>query len=223
LSEDEAQAWVRETLQGWGQTIEPAALQTLITRTGTELRRLQIEVEKLSLMVGDGKKIRAADVELMTPKQAEESVFHLADAVAARDAARALGILRELLEDQLESPYRLFPMLVRQFRLIWQTKVMLDAGWRPKSDPMQLQTAVAMLPENSILSMLSGWMGTRLAQQARGLSWTQLAHAYEALLECDMASKAIEGVPRQEMDIALEMLCAKLCAPEKAGGRYRPA
>ncbi len=223
MGEDELKEWVRELLKGWGQSIEPAALQTLITRTGTEMRRVQVEVDKLSLMVGDGGKIRAADVELLTPKLAEESVFHLADAVAARDAAKALAILRELMEDQLESPYRLFPMLVRQFRLIWQTKVMLDAGWRPKSDPAQYPQAVALLPESNILGQLAGWMGTKLAQQARALSWAQLAHAYDALQACDMASKAIDGVPRQEMDIALEMLCAKLCVAERTAGRGRYA
>ncbi|HOF86503.1 MAG TPA: DNA polymerase III subunit delta [Armatimonadota bacterium] len=221
MGEDELKEWVRELLHGWGQTIEPAALQTLIARAGTELRRVQVEVEKLSLMVGDGGTIRAADVELLTPQLAEESVFHLADAVAARNAAKALDILRDLLEGQLESPYRLFPMLVRQFRLIWQAKVMLDAGWRPTANPQQYPQAVALLPESNILGQLAGWMGNKLAQQARALSWTQLANAYDSLLACDMASKAIDGVPRQEMDLALEMLCAKLCATERAAGRRR--
>jgi DNA polymerase-3 subunit delta len=215
LSEEEAQAWVRETLQGWGQSIEPAALTQLVRRTGTELRRLQIEVDKLSLLVGERGKVRAGDVETMTPKLAEESVFHLTDAVAARDAAHAQAVLRDLLEGQLESPYRIFPLLVRQFRLIWQTKIMLDAGWRPKQDPHAYPHAVAMLPESNCLGQLAGWMGTKLAAQAKALTWPQLADTYQALLECDMASKAIDGVPRQEMDLALELLCVKLCNPGK--------
>ncbi|MHB9131302.1 MAG: DNA polymerase III subunit delta [Armatimonadota bacterium] len=212
LTEDDAAQWVRDNLQEWGQTIEPAALQLLISRTGTELRRLQIEVDKLSLMVGEHGRIRAQDVELMTPKLAEESVFHLADAVASRDAARAMAILRDLMEGQLESPYRIFPMVVRQFRLIWQVKVLQDAGWQPKQDPHGFPKAIAMLPEQNALGQIGGWMGSKLARPARQLSWEQLSGAYQALLECDMASKAIEGVPQQEMDIALEMLCAKLCA-----------
>lgn len=212
LSEDEAGVWVRETLQGWGQTIDPSALHLLLTRAGRELRRLQIEVEKLSLMVGDGGRIRAQDVELMTPKMAEESVFHLADAVASRDAASAMAVLHDLLVAQLESPHRIFPLLVRQFRLIWQTKVMLEAGWRPRQDPEAFSAAIALLPEQNVLAQLKGWMGPKLAAQARQLSWEQLANAYQALLECDMAGKAIEGVPRQEMDVAMELLCAKLCA-----------
>ncbi|MHB9026459.1 MAG: DNA polymerase III subunit delta [Armatimonadota bacterium] len=213
LTEEDASQWVRKELAGWEQTIEPAALSLLLTRTGTELRRLQIEVDKLSLMIGDRKVIRAQDVELMTPRLAEESVFHLSDAVAARDASRAIGILRDLLEGQLESPYRIFPMVIRQFRLIWQTKVLLDAGWRPRQDTGNYPQAVALLPDGgNILAQLSGWMGNKLAGQARQFSWTQLANAYEALLKCDMASKAIEGVPRQEMDIALEMLCVELCS-----------
>lgn len=217
LTEEEAAEWVRTTLAGWGQRIEPTALHLLLTRTGTELRRVQIEVDKLSLLVGDGAAIRAKDVELLTPRLAEESVFHLTDAVAARDGARALTVLRDLLEEQLESPFRIFPLLVRQFRLIWQTKVLLDAGWRPKQDLEVFASAVALLPEQNALSQIGGWMGTKLAGPARQMSWAQLTQAYQLMLECDMASKAIEGVPRQEMDIALEMLCARLCATP--GGR----
>ena len=216
LSEEEALQWVRDKVKAWEQTIEPAALMLLIQRAGTELRRLQIEVEKLSLMAGEGGRIRTQDVELMTPKMAEESVFRLADAVAARDAAQAMGVLHELLAVQLEQPARIFPLIIRQFRLIWQTKVLLDAGWRPKQDPEAFPAAMALLPEQNAGAQLKGWMGNKLAGQARQLSWEQLDAAYQALLECDMAGKAIEGVPRQEMDIALEMLCAKLCA---LGGR----
>jgi DNA polymerase III delta subunit len=212
LSDVEAMQWVRETLAGWGQTIEPAALQLVVTRAGAELRRLQIEVEKLSLMAGDKGKIRVQDVELMTPKLAEESVFHLADAVASRNAAQAQAMLRELMEVQLESAYRIFPMIVRQFRLLWQTKVLLDAGWQPRQDPARYPKAIALLPEQNALSQIGGWMGSRLAGPARQMSWEQLSQAYQALLECDMAGKAIDGVPRQELELALELLCVRLCA-----------
>ncbi|MHB0936253.1 MAG: DNA polymerase III subunit delta [Armatimonadota bacterium] len=216
LNENEAGEWVREKLKEWGQAIEPAALQMLLTRTGTELRRLQVETEKLSLLAGDNGRIRIQDVELLTPKQAEESVFRLVDAVAARNAAQAMAVLHELLTVQLEQPYRIFPLIVRQFRLIWQTKVLLEAGWRPGQPPESFPQALALLPEQNVTAQLkNSWMGNKLAGPARQLSWEHLQSAYQALLECDMASKAIEGVPRQEMDVALEMLCAKLCAPSR--------
>lgn len=211
LTEGDAAEWVKGALSAWKQKIEPAALKLLIARAGTELRRLGVEMEKLSSLVGDGNTIRMADVELLTPKLAEESVFHLTDAVAARNAKQALTILRELLEEQMEQPFRIFPLLIRQFRLIWQTKVLLDAGWRPNGDPSAFPQAIAMLPEQNALSQIGGWLGGRLAAPARQMTWEQLASAYQALLECDMAGKAIDGVPRQEMDLALEMLCVKLC------------
>jgi DNA polymerase-3 subunit delta len=219
LTPEDAERWVLTLVDGWGQKIEPAALRLLVTRVGTELRRLQIEVEKLSLLAGDSGRIRVQDVELLTPKLAEESVFHLTDAVAARDAATALAVLRDLTEGQLESPYRIFPLLVRQFRLIWQVKVLLDGGWKPKSNPQDYPRAVALLPDGAPLGQLGGWMGSKLAGPARQMTWEQLATAYTALLECDMASKAIEGVPRQEMEIALELLCAKLCLAPVGRGR----
>ncbi len=219
LTPEDAERWVLTLLDGWGQSIEPAALRLLVTRVGTELRRLQIEVDKLSLLTGERGRVRTADVELLTPKLAEESVFRLTDAVAARDAATALGVLRDLMEGQLESPYRIFPLLVRQFRMLWQVKVLLDAGWKPKQSPSDYPRALALLPTNAPLGQLGGWMGTKLSGPARQMTWEQLSTAYQALLACDMASKAIEGVPRQEMDLALELLCARLCLAPVGRGR----
>lgn len=211
LTDDEAMQWVRETLVEWGQKIEANALRLLVSRAGTELRRLQIEVEKLSLMIGAATTIRLADVELMTPRLAEESVFRLTDAVAARNAARAMTILRELLEEQLEPPVLVFAMLIRQFRLLWQVKILVDSGWNGRDNPSTCTKALAILPEQNLVVKAQAWMLNKLASPARQMSWTQLSFAYQALLECDMAGKGIEGVPRQELDQALELLCARLC------------
>jgi DNA polymerase III delta subunit len=209
LTEAEAAIWVKETLHAWDQTIEPAAVDILIKRVGTELRRLQIEVDKLSLMIGDAKIIREADVERMTPRLAEESVFRLADAISDRNGFQALNVLHELMEVQFETPFRIFPMIVRQFRLIWQVKILLEHGWQPNS-PADRCPGVDLIPDQSMLSQFSGWMGNKLAKSARKMTWEALTAAYQAMLECDMASKAIEGVPRQDAELALEILCAKL-------------
>jgi DNA polymerase III delta subunit len=209
LTESEAAMWVKETLHGWGQTIEPAAVDMLIKRVGTELRRLQIEVDKLSLMIGDEKTIRVNDVDRMTPRLAEESVFKLADAISNKNGTLAMNILHELMEVQFETPFRIFPMIVRQFRLIWQVKILLEHGWQPNS-PADRSPGIDLIPDQAMLTQFSGWMGRNLAGPARKMSWEALTAAYQAMLECDMASKAIEGVPRQDAELALEILCAKL-------------
>jgi DNA polymerase III delta subunit len=211
LTEEDAGAVVKALLLEWNQTIEPAATRMLITRAGTELRRLQVETEKLSLLVGEGGRVCVAHVEELTAQRAEESVFHLADAVAARDSAKAMAILRDLMEGQLEPAFRLFPLLVRQFRLIWQTKVLLDAGWRPRQGAEGFPKALAILPEQNATGQICGWMGSKLAVPARQMSWDQLSRAYQLLLEADMAGKGIDGVPRMEMELAIELLVAKLC------------
>lgn len=213
LTEQDAGRWINETLAEWGQKIEPAALHLLLARAGTDMRRVQIELEKLSLLAGEKNTIRQAQVEMMTPKLAEESVFHLTDAVATRDTRRALAILYELMEEQLEPPQAIFPLLSWQFRLIGQTKILLDAGWTPKQDPTKYPQAMALLPEQNALKQIGGWMGGKLATRARQMSWEQLSNTFQALLECDMAGKAIIGVPQQDMKIALELLCVKLCQP----------
>lgn len=213
LNETEATAWINSTLAEWGQKMESSAAKMLLSRVGSDIRRVQIELEKLSLLAGNDKMIRREQVEMMTPKLAEESVFNLTNALVARDARRAMDIIYELIEEQMEQPFAIFALISWQFRMIWQTKILLDAGWSPGQDPNNFPRALAILPEQNAIANIRGFMGNKLAGRARQISWEQMTSTFQALLECDMAGKAIIGVPQQDLKISLELLCVKLCQP----------
>lgn len=214
----EATAWAVREAKRRGKKLEPAAARKLVEqKVGTGLAEIESEVEKLSLYVGDLEIISAGHVDEVTPRRLEEDVFRLADAVGARDAARAALILRQLLGERAESPHRILWQLAHTVRLIWQTKLLLERGWRPGGKAEE-ETA-ALLPQERRKNALQefgrkSWLVKRTMPQAKALSWEELARAMHALSACDMAMKGIGGKVDDEA-VALELLVVQLCTGQE--------
>ena len=210
LNEEQASEFIVNYLKEYGQTIDVRALSILINRIGTSLKRLTVEIEKLSVFVGGGAKITVKEVSELTTTISEESVFVLADAVSNNDSKKVVLTIKNMLDDNLEDPFQIFPMIVRQYRMIWQAKVALDAGWSGRGGVKENRNAVALLPSESKFVAASPWQQKKFADIARRMSWHKLYYIYHSLLECDMAGKAIDGVVRQDSKLALELLCEKI-------------
>jgi DNA polymerase-3 subunit delta len=208
---DEAVAWIIDHARALGTPIMPAVAALLVERVGTDLGRLAREIEKLSLVALGDRAISRQHVEQVTARTPQDNVFAVGDAIGGGDVDQALTVLRDLLQYQGVEPTTALAFITRQLRLIWQAKVLLDAGWRAGKDvPEQ---AEALLPERGDIRQYldgRGWLVNRLAGQARRFSWPQLAYAVRRALEAELALKGIaEGV--SEPQIALELLVADLC------------
>ena len=101
---------------------------------------------------------------------------------------------RELNEG--EDPFRLFAMFIRQFRLLIQTRSLLDAGERP-GDVAKLLKQHPRVAE-------------KLVQQARGFTLPQLEHIYRRLLQIDVETKTGQA----DLLTALHLLVAGVTAEE---------
>ena len=215
LDESQALNFISEYLKEYNQTIEQKAAHLLLERSGTSLKRLTIELEKVSIFVGDGGKINSKIVEELTSVISEESVFVLADAVSDNNSKKVVDIIKSMLDDNLDDPFAIFPMIIRQYRMIWQAKLALDVGWRGSGDDVkECVRADKLLYKESKFRSASAWQQKKFAGLARKMSWDKLRYIYRALLECDMASKAIDGVPRLDSKLALELLCEKIATYE---------
>lgn len=210
----EATAWVIAQAKARDKKLEPAAARKLTEqRVGTGLAELESEVEKLALYVGDAPAITGADVDAVTPRLLEEDVWGLMDAIRQRSPTRAVAILRDLLSERREDPTRILGLLAQSVRLVWQTKLLMDHGWRPGQEPSE--EVLSLLPEDPRKNALAqfarlGWMAQRTMRQAAALSWEQLTRAMRALLVCDLALKGIQGKVSNDA-LALELLVVQLC------------
>ena len=193
----------------------------LVNRCGTDIASLLSELEKCALRAGLGQPITAAVIDEMTKATLHDTVFDLTDSIGARQGARALGSLKDLLGAG-EPPELIMSLIVRHLRQLLQARALLDAGLSLDGSAARRISPqlMAQLPagrDNLATALQSQhWLGGRLNNQARHFSAGQLARALELAFEADLAAKGIEGnggfESRDESRASLEMLVAKLCA-----------
>lgn len=165
--------WIREELGELGKTIEPRALEYLLVNTGSGLRALKNELEKLALYSAD-KTITRQQTEKMLTRTAEASVFTLVDSLGLKKGEAAILEMRGLLESG-EPPVRLLFMVARQFRLILQAKDMEQKGYTEK----QVTSGLGIHP----------FVAGKVLRQGKNFTFRELEKALELILEADIALK----------------------------------
>ncbi len=129
----------------------------------------------------------------MTAYVADAVIWDMVDALGRREAAVATSLMHRLLDDQ--EPLMILGMINRQFRLLLQTREVLDAGGDSRD---LLQLPDIKYPK----------VAQKLSQQARNFSLDQLEGVYRYLLETDYAIK----MGRIEPKLALDLLVTSLAA-----------
>ncbi|MBP8948706.1 MAG: DNA polymerase III subunit delta [Candidatus Promineofilum sp.] len=191
----ELDRWIRGHVEAGGGRIAPQAVQLLATNVGSDLAALGNEVDKLLLYAGPEGTITAEDVTRLSPYAAEVSIFDLVDALGARQPARVAALFQQKLNEGAD-PFYLFSMFIRQFRLLLQTRSLLDAGERPAGVTQQLK--------------LHPRVAEKLVAQARGFSQPQLEQIYRRLLQIDVETKTGQA----DLLTALHLLVAGVAGEE---------
>ena len=187
--------WIREHVQTNGGRIAPAAVELLAANVGSDLAALTQEIEKLLLYAGPEGTITAEDVVRLSPYAAEGSIWELVDALGGRQSARAAALFQQKLNEGAE-PFYLFSMFIRQFRLLLQTKSLLEAGERAAGVAQQMK--------------LRPFVAEKLARQAAGFRMEQLEQIYRRLLEIDVETKTGQA----DLLTALHLLLAGVTAEQ---------
>lgn len=112
-----------------GSTLSPADARYLITLAGDELNVLLSEIEKLCAYRSGGE-ITREDIDKLTVKSLEASVFDLSGALLRKNLGRAMQILDTLLADR-EEPIAILAVLSGSFVDMYRVKTVLSAGERP--------------------------------------------------------------------------------------------
>jgi DNA polymerase III subunit delta len=173
--------------------IDPRAAQALASVTGDDLRRADNELAKLVDYVNGERPISEADVELLTPYVAEATTFQLVDAIAEGRGKAALDYLYRLIREKDEDPFKVYGMIIRQFRLMLLAK-----------EHLALTGSRAGLKE--ALNTGSDFVADKTAQQSRRFSLTELEEIYRALQDYDLKMKT----GRIDPPLALDMFIAGL-------------
>lgn len=116
LYENELPDWTQQLVRSKGFTIAGKALFLLIDHIGNDLSRLNNEIDKLALNMGDRKSITEDDIEAYVGVSKEFNVFELQHAVATRDLYKAIRIVQYFEANPKAAPLPLiFPSLYNFF------------------------------------------------------------------------------------------------------------
>lgn len=179
-------------------TLPPEAVGLLVEVCGSDLLRMEREIEKLDLYLpGDGERtVDTATLRTLLAGAALLSGWELSGALLARDRTAALDAARRLV-DAGEEPIRIIGGLAWRARTLLKAKAMSDAGASPRE----------------VVAAARAWSQER--ELTRGLSRYRLADLLAMpgrLLHADRALKSRSLDPRA----VLEQLVLDLIP---AGGR----
>lgn len=176
--------WLSEKATALNMDYEPAAMQELMVLTNFQLSVAIQELEKISLFVNGGL-MTIQIVEDMVVRSLEQNVFQLTEKVVNKETGKALRIYQDLIK-QKEEPIKILALLISQFRLMNQVKIMKKKGY---SDPEMART-LKVHPYRAKLA----------AQSVRNIDLIHLQTALAALAKADFELKTGRGLPGQKVE-----------------------
>ncbi len=192
--------WVAQELQAAGVAVKGDVAGALADAFGDDLPGVAGEVGKLALLGETITPERALDV---AHRPASRSAFDVVDALAAGDAARALMLVRDLLE-QGEAPIRVHAALAWHVDLVARCTALALRDPRVGKDEAARALGTSPYPTGRALEV------------ARRLDEASLTAAVRATVEADVAMKT-----GRDPEWALESCVLALVRSLGAQGRMR--
>ncbi|MEE9216468.1 MAG: DNA polymerase III subunit delta [Anaerolineales bacterium] len=169
-------SWLIERSNG---RIEQDAAQLLSHYVEEEPLLAEQELNKLLDYVNNERPISVGDVESLSPSYGHLHIFDVVDKLG--DMHQSLPRLQRILEEQ--DPWEVFPMLVRQFRLMILARRAIDMG----EDPSRSMNVPPFVVK-------------KISAQSRQFTSSELKVIYRRLLDLDVSVK------RGEADLSLDLL-----------------
>jgi DNA polymerase III subunit delta len=184
--------WVRQKAASLGKTIDRSAVEKLFLAGNHNLHYLSCEIEKYSNYLGESETVISGQVvDLLFSGDLQGNVFKLADAMAEKNLAGADSLLQMLL-GRREKPLLIFFMLARHYRLLLQTRCLLDEG----------------LPHGQFASTLEvpPFVARKLQDQAGAYSRAALENVIITLQESDQKIKTGRLEPVQALSLMMNRI-----------------
>ncbi|MCL6472035.1 MAG: DNA polymerase III subunit delta [Firmicutes bacterium] len=192
-------AWIKNEFNGWGKLVSDSIAKYLLDMVGSDLLRLSVEIEKISLYCTEERIIDPNEIDPIVARSFETSVFDLAERIGERNIPKAIETLHFLLQ-QREPPLAILNLIARHFRLTLRAKIWVEQGRDSK-----------YLIEN-----LTGAEGKKLPyfavnkyrEQSYNFSVDELKKIFERILEADIALKSSLQPPEAILEDLIIQLAA---------------
>jgi DNA polymerase III subunit delta len=121
MYDNQLPGWAEKLVQSKGFQINHKAVLLLVDHIGNDLSRLDNEITKLLLNLGDRKNITEDDIENYVGISKDFNVFELQDAIARKDLPKAIRIIQYFESNPKAAPIQLvLPALYNFFSKVFQ-------------------------------------------------------------------------------------------------------
>ncbi len=191
LYENQVGDWIRRVLSGKSYTIEPKATLMLVEFLGTDLAKINNELEKLLLILPQGSLISAAHIEENIGISKDFNNFELRKAVGARQIVKANQIVNYFAQNPRSNPLVMTISLLNSFF----TQLLIYHSLKNKSKG-NVAKALRVNP------YFVGDYDTA----ARNYPMRKVSQTISLLREADLKSKGVGATNMNQGDILKELL-----------------
>lgn len=182
--------WILGTLKKENKKITEDTLRSFLTRTGSDMENIHMELEKLLSYTIGRDVITAEDVEAICTMQITGQIFEMIRAIAEKKQRQALDLYYDLLALK-EPPMRILFLIARQFNQLLLVKSLASRGLDRSAIASKAQVAP--------------FIAGRLMTQAKSFTAAQLR---AALQDCAEAEEAVK-TGRMTDVMSVELLIVK--------------
>ena len=191
LYENQVSDWIRGLLKGKGYTITHKASMLLVEFLGTDLSRINNELEKLMLVLEDGSEISPEAIEYHIGISKDFNNFELKKAIGERDILKASRIVTYFAQNPRENPFVVTLSLLHNFF----SQLLQYHGLHDHS-PKTVASALRINP----------YFVNEYQTAAKNYSMRRSSEIVSALRELDLKGKGVGASNRSHQDLLKEML-----------------
>jgi DNA polymerase-3 subunit delta len=221
VSRESLLEFINQHMRDAGKSADAQAREAMIQRSGSDLRNLKQELEKLFSYAGERSALRAQDVETIVTDYGEGWVFDLTRAISERSPSAALSQLARLLAAG-EHPLKLLGAMASEARRLLAARQLLDGElrgrWRRGMSYPEFQQQVLALTEAPQLTRNS-YADYMCFLRAERLSMVELRSFMSAIHDVDLRLKSAANNPRLVMEHLILTICLGERAKAAAGTR----
>ena len=183
--------WTLDLVRSKGYTITQKGLQVLIDHLGNDLSRIDNEIEKILVNLGERKNINEDDIEKFVGISKEYNVFELQDALAKKDLGKALRIVQYFESNPKAAPIQLIlPSLYGFF-----SKTYMLFG-QSATDEKAIASSIGVNP-----FFVKDYMAA-----ARNYSYAGVERALLLLHQYNLRSLGVQSAPAEDASLMKELI-----------------
>ncbi|MDA8341619.1 MAG: DNA polymerase III subunit delta [Actinomycetota bacterium] len=193
--------WFADHVRHGPVRLDGAAAALLADHLGEDLGRLAGLLDSLAAAYGPGASVTAAELAPFLGGAGAVAPWDLTDAVAAGDTARALAVLRRLLDSGFH-PLAVLTVLHRRFEQV-----------------LRLDGSGAVTPDAaaSLLGLRSSFPARKALEHGRRIGTDGVARALQLLAAADLDLRGSTGLPGEAVVEILVARLSRLARPARRG------